>query len=170
MDFKDFYKKPIFYYVLVPLLLAVWPLWLFVFGLPGAKDNYRKEVQDYNEAEKLIGQILGELDPQRLDYAKAKKATDQFDYVTAIDQVTRFCGIAPNNYKLSSGSVRAMKGGQKGQDAAVAIDKIDIERFAKFLSVIRMRWVNLQCTNITLAKLKGEKDAWKADVRFMYYQ
>jgi hypothetical protein len=52
----------------------------------------------------------------------------------------------------------------------MTIDKIDIERLAKFLSVMHMRWVNLQCTNISLAKIKGEKDAWKADVRFIYYQ
>ena len=170
MDFKEIYKKPIFYYVLVPVLLALWPLWLFAFGLPGARDSYKKEVVDYGEAEKLIGQILGELDPQRLDYAKAKKGNDSFDYVTAIDQVTRLCGIASTGYKLSSSPTRTMKGGQKSQDAAVAIDNIDITKLAKFLSLMRMRWVNLQCTNITLAKLKGEKDAWKADVRFMYYQ
>lgn len=170
MSFRDIYKSAIFYYVLAPAVLAIWPLWLFAFGLPGAKENFKKEVRDYNEAQQLIGQILGELDPQRLDYAKAKKATDQFDYVTAIDQVTRFCGIAPNNYKLSSSPTRTTKGGQKTQDAAVTIDVIDIERLAKFLSIMRMRWVNLQCTNITLAKLKGEKDAWKADVRFLYYQ
>ena len=170
MDLKDIYKKPIFYYVLVPVVLAIWPLWLFAFGLPGAKDNYKKEVENYNESEKLIGQILGELDPQRLDYAKAKKSNDQFDYVTAIDQVTRVCGIPSTGYKLSSSPTRAMKGGQKSQDAALAVDKIDIERLGKFLSLMRMRWVNLQCTNITLAKLKNEKDAWKADIRFMYYQ
>ncbi|MGB8227130.1 MAG: hypothetical protein WCE45_09765 [Sedimentisphaerales bacterium] len=167
---KDIYKKPIFYYVLVPALLAVWPLWLFTLGLPGAKDSYKKEAGEYSEAEKLIGQILGELDPQRLDYAKAKKGKDKFDYVTAIDQVTRFCRISPTAYKLSSSPLRSMKGGQKSQDAAVAIDQIDIERLAKFLSVMRMRWVNLQCTNISLVKLKGEKDAWKADIRFVYYQ
>lgn len=167
---KDIYKKPIFYYVLVPVLLALWLLWLFAFGLPGAKDGYKKEAYEYREAQKLIGQILGELDPQRLDYAKVKKEGDRFDYVAAIDQVTRFCGIAPNSYKLSSSPVRKMKGGQKSQDAAVAIDRIDIGRLANFLSVMRMRWASVQCTNISLTKLKGEKDAWKADVRFVYYQ
>jgi hypothetical protein len=167
---KDIYKKAIFYYMLMPALLAVWPLWLFAVGLPGAKDSYRKEADEYNEAQKLIGEILSDLDPQRLDYAKTKKDGDVFDYTTAIDQVTRFCRIAPNDYKLSSSPLRKMKGGQKNQDATLTIDKIDIERLAKFLSLMHMRWVNLQCTNVTLAKLKGEKDAWKADVRFIYYQ
>lgn len=166
---KDIYKKPLFYYVLLTVLAGLWPLWLSVLGLPGAKDSYKKETGQYNEAQKLIGEVL-DLDSQRLDYAKTKKDDDAFDYTTAIDQVTRFCGIAPSDYKLSSSPVRKMKGGQKSQDAAMAIDRIDIERFAKFLSVIHMRWANLQCTNITLANIKGERNVWKADVRFMYYQ
>ena len=166
---KDIYKKPIFYYVLVPVLVGLWPFWLAALGLPGAKDSYKKEADQYDEAEKLIAQIL-DLDPQRLDYAKAKKTGDEFDYTTAIDQVTKFCRIAPTNYKLSSSPVRKMKGGQKSQDATMTIDTIDIERFARFLSVMHMRWSNLQCTNVTLMKIKGEKNAWKADVRFIYYQ
>ena len=52
----------------------------------------------------------------------------------------------------------------------MTIDKIDIGKFSKFISVMHMRWSNLQCTNVTLAKIKGEKDAWKADVKFIYYQ
>jgi hypothetical protein len=166
---KDIYKEPIFYYVLVPVLIGIWPLWLFVFGLPDAKDNYKKEVSEYKEAEKLIGQIL-DLDPQRLDYAKAKKDGDAFDYTTAIDQVTKVCRISATNYKLSSSPVRRMKGGQENQDATVTIDRIDIERLAKFLSVMHMRWVNLQCSNVTMTKIKGEKNVWKADVRFIYYR
>ena len=166
---KDIYRKPIFYYVLVPVLVGLWPFWLAALGLPGAKDSYKKEAGQYDEAEKLITQIL-DLDPQRLDYAKAKKTGDEFDYTTAIDQVTKFCKIAPTNYKLSSSPIRRMKGGQENQDATMTIDKIDIERFARFLSVMHMRWSGLQCTNVTLAKIKGEKDAWKVDVRFIYYQ
>jgi hypothetical protein len=166
---KDIFRKPIFYYVLVPVLVGLWPFWLTVLGLPGAKDNYKKEAGQYEESEKLISQIL-DLDPQRLDYAKTKKAGDEFDYTTAIDQVTKFCRISPASYKLSSSPVRSIKSGQKSQDATMAIDKINIEMFARFLSVMHMRWSNLQCTNVTLAKIKGEKDAWKADVRFIYYQ
>jgi hypothetical protein len=167
---KDIYKKPIFYYVLLPIAVGLWPVWLFGLGIPASKNNLKKEINDYNEAQKLIGEILSDLDPQRLDYAKTKKDGDAFDYTTAIDQVTRFCRIAPNDYKLSSSPLRKMKGGQRSQDAAIAINRIDIERLAKFLSVMHMRWANLQCTNVTLAKIKGEKDAWEADVRLIYYQ
>jgi hypothetical protein len=70
---KDIYKKPIFYYILVPVLIGLWPLWLFTAGLPGVKSNYEKDVVQYQDAEKLIKDILENLDPQRLDYAKAKR-------------------------------------------------------------------------------------------------
>ena len=166
---NDIYKKPVFYYVLVPILVGLWPLWLFSIGISTSRDNLYKEIKDYNEAQKLIGQVL-DLDPQRLDYAKSKKAGDEFDYTTAIDQVTRLCRILPTDYKLSSSPVRKVKGGQKNQDASMTIDKIDIEKFSKFLSIMHMRWSSLQCTNVTLSKIKGEKDTWKADVRFIYYQ
>ena len=167
---KDIYKKPIFYYVLIPILIGSWPLWLLGLGIPGAKSSLRSEMDDYAEAEKLIEQILGELDPQRLDYARTKKTGEAFDYTTAIDQVTKLCRILPTEYKLSSSPVRKTKGGQINQDASMTIDKIDIGKFSKFISVMHMRWSNLQCTNVTLAKIKGEKDAWKADVKFIYYQ
>ncbi|OHB59377.1 MAG: hypothetical protein A2173_11540 [Planctomycetes bacterium RBG_13_44_8b] len=166
---KDITKEPIFYYVLVPLLLAIWPLWLFALGIPNAGAAYRREVGQYNNAEKLITQIL-EIDPQRLDYANAKTTDDAFDYTTAVDQVTKICGISPTAYKLSASPARKTKGGQQNQDASITIDRIDIASLAKFLSVMHMRWATLQCSNLTLSKIKGEKNAWKADIRFIYYQ
>jgi hypothetical protein len=66
--------------------------------------------------------------------------------------------------------MRKVKGGQINQDAAMTIDKIDIEKFTRFISVMHIRWSNLQCTNVSLAKIKGEKDSWKTDVRFIYYE
>jgi len=166
---KDIYRKPIFYYVLAPVLIGLWPLWLLAMGLPGAKTGYENETAQYREAEQLIGQILNDLDPQRLDYAIAKKTKDEFDYTTAIDQVTKFCRIPASNYKLSSSPIRKTKG-EKSQDASMTIEKIDIEGFARFLSIMHTRWASLQCSNVTLAKIKGEKNAWKVDVRFIYYQ
>lgn len=167
---KEIYTKPIFYYVLVPVLIGLWPIWLLIIGLPGAKTNYEKETAQYQEAEKLIGQILTDLDPQRLEYANTKKTKDEFDYITAIDQVTKFCRIPLSNYRLSSSPLRKTKGGQKSQDASMTIEKIDIEGFARFLSIMHMRWSSLQCSNVMLAKVKGEKNTWKVDVRFTYYQ
>ncbi|MFA6186431.1 MAG: hypothetical protein WC770_04355 [Phycisphaerae bacterium] len=167
---KEIYTKPIFYYVLVPVLVGLWPIWLLAIGLPGAKTDYKNETIQYQAAELLIGQILKDLDPQRLDYAKAKTTKDEFDYTTAIDQVTKFCRISFSNYRLSSSPMRKTKGGQKSQDASMTIEKIDIEGFAKFLSIMHMRWSSLQCSNVSLSKIKGEKNLWKVDIRFTYYQ
>lgn len=166
---RDIYKKPIFYYVLTPIVIGLWPIWLFSIGIPGAENKLEKGIKDYTEARKLISEIL-DLDPQRLDYANSKKTGEEFDYTTAVDQVTRLCKISPTSYRISSSPVRKIKGGQKNQDASMTIDKIDIERFSKFLSIMHMRWSSLQCTNATLAKIKGEKDAWKTDIRFIYYE
>ena len=166
---RDIYKQPIFYYILVPTVIGLWLLWLATIGLPAVKDKFEREKDRYIKAEKLIAQIL-ELDPQRLDYAKAKKSGSGFDYTTAIDQVTRLCKISPAGYKLSSSPVRKMKGGQKSQDATMAIDAIDVEKFARFLSLMHLRWQNLQCTNAAMTKQKGTKDVWKVDIRFKYYQ
>lgn len=166
---KDIYKKPIFYYVLVPIVIGLWPVWLFSIGIPGAENNLEKTVKEYAQARELISEILN-LDPQRLDYANSKKNGGEFDYTTAVDQVTRLCKISPSGYRISSSPVRKIKGGQKNQDASMTIERIDIERFSKFLSIMHMRWSGLQCTNATLTKIKGEKDAWKTDIRFIYYE
>ena len=166
---KDIYKQPIFYYVLVPIVVAIWPLWLFAVGLPSAEAKLQKEMKKYDDAEKLIEQILT-LDPQRLDYAKANEGSSDFDYTTAIDQISGQCKISPSGYKLSSSPIRRMKGGQKSQDATMTIESIDIQKFAKFLSLMHMRWQNLQSTNLSVTKQKGQKDIWKVDLRMKYYQ
>lgn len=167
---KDIYKKPVFYYVLVPALLGVWPVWLLAVGIPVLKSKLENSVKDYAEGQKHIQTILGELDPQRLDYANKKKAGEGFDFITAINQVSQLCNIPATGYRLSTSPQRRIKGGQSSQDASITIERINIESFTKFLSIMHMRWSNLQCTNVTLSKIKGEKDSWKADVRFIYYQ
>ncbi len=166
---KDFYKQPIFYYVVVPLLTGVWPLWLWAAAVPAAEKKYENEQQTFKKAELLIKQIL-ELDPQRLNYAKANAGTGDFYYTTAVDMVSRNCGISPSGYRLSTGPIRKIKGRQKSQDATISIEKIGIEKIAAFLSTMQRRWQNLQCSSITMAKQKGEKDSWKVDLRFTYYQ
>lgn len=164
------YKKPIFYYVVVPLLVGLWPCWLLIMGIPFAKSSLQTEIDEYVKAQKLINEILSDLDPQRLDYAKTKKKGEAFDFITAVDQVTGVCKISPTGYRLSSSPMRKVKGGQTSQDASMTIENIDIERFTKFLSVMHMRWSSLQCSNVLLSKIKGEKNAWKTEVRFIYYQ
>ena len=165
---KELIRNPIFYYIVVPVLLGIWPLWLATGGNASSKEKFNKEQQQYKDAQIIIADIL-KLDPQRLDYAKAKKKSAEFDYAVAFDQATKLCNI-PSNYKLSSGPIVRSRGGQSSRDATMTIGKIGIEKFAQFLSLVQFRWPNLQSTNLSLTKQKGAKDLWKADVRFKYYQ
>ena len=166
---KDLIRNPIFYYIIVPVIVAIWPIWLATAGNASAEKKFDKELKQFKEAEKIIANIL-KLDPQRLDYAKAKKKSAEFDYAIAVDQATKLCNISPTSYRLSYGPVIRSRGGQSNRDATMVINKIDIERFTRFLSLIQFRWPNLQSTNLTLTKQKEAKDLWKADVRFKYYQ
>lgn len=166
---KDLIRNPLFYYVIIPVLIAVWPMWLAMGGNASAVEKFNKERQDFEKAEKIIDEIL-KLDPQRLDYAKANKKSTEFDYAIAFDQATKLCSILPTSYKLSSGPLVRNRGGQSSQDATMTIDKIEIEKFARFLSLVQFRWPNLQSTNLSLTKQKDAKNIWKVDTRFKYYQ
>ena len=165
---KDLIRNPIFYYITIPVLVAIWPLWLAIGGNASVEKKFDKELKQFEDAEKIIADIL-KLDPQRLNYAKANKESTEFDYAVAFDQATKLCKI-PSNYRLSSGPIVRSRGGQSNQDATMVIAQVDIERFARFLSLIQFRWPNLQSTNLTLTKQKGAKNLWKSDVRFKYYQ
>ena len=166
---KDFYKQRMFYYIVVPILVGIWPLWLWAAAVPGVEKKYVNDQETFKKAEAIIKQIL-ELDSQRLDYAKANDGAGDFDYTVAIDQMSRSCGVSPSGYRLSSGPIRKIKGGQTSQDATMSIEKIGVEKMATFLSKMQMRWQGLQCTNVTMSKIKDTKDSWKVDVRFTYYQ
>ncbi len=166
---KDIHKSEYFYYILVPAVILIWPLWLIFGGLPAAKTNYHKESQQYLDAEIIIDEILT-LAPDRLDYAKAKKAGSDFDYAVAVDQVGRLCRISSSNYRLSTGPVVKSRGGQKSQDGRITLEKVGIEDFAKFLSIMQFRWPNLQCSMAKLTKEKDAKDTWKANITFKYFQ
>ena len=58
---------------------------------------------------------------------------------------------------------------EKSQTANVALKDVDLEKFAKFLSTIQLRWENLQCKRIKLTRKKGLPDTWDVDLVFKYY-
>lgn len=164
---KDIYKNPMFYYVLAPVVAALWPLLVWGVYLPAAKNKWQQEKAQYNKAQDIITEILA-LDPGRLDFADSQEAAADFDYANAVEKVAASCGIPPTSYKLSSGIILT-SGGQKSQSADVGLKKVDITKFAKFLSTIQLRWANLQCTGVKLTKNKGLPDSWDIDLDFKYY-
>ncbi|MHC4571348.1 MAG: hypothetical protein ACYS0C_04640 [Planctomycetota bacterium] len=163
----DIYKNPTLYYILVPVIAALWSLLVWGVHLPDAERNWQAEKAQYKKAQNIIEEIL-KLDPDRLEFADSKTAAAEFDYASAVEKIASLCRIPSTNYKLSSRPI-ANSGGQKSQSAQVNLKQIDIVRFAKFLSTIQLRWANLQCSKVKLTKKKGLPNTWDVDLEFNYY-
>ena len=166
---REIYRNPTFYYILVAILITLWPVWLALGSIPAADKEYEDAKVLFKDAEKIIGQILN-LDPQRLDYARAQKKSGEFDYPVAVSQSAKTCSISLSQYKLSTFPIVKRKAGQTSQDAMITLNKVGIEKFARFVSLMQIRWPNLKCSQLRLNKVKGAKNIWKADIRFTYYQ
>jgi len=164
---KDIYKNPILYYILVPCIVALWPLLVWAVYLPAAKRDYEQKEAQYIEAKATIKAIL-ERDPTRLELADPNKNADEFDYDTAVSDVARRCRISAANCTVSMKPARTSSG-KESQSAIVVLKQVDIATFADFLSRIQLRWADLQCEDVTLTKEKGLADAWKVDLDFKYY-
>ncbi len=159
---RDLHKNPALYYVMIPLLVGMWPLLLQFKYLPVAQEDLQQQKQDMVDANDLIYEILT-MDPDRLSYAKNTQGkTAEFTYGDAINQVAKTCGI-------TTPVLREEKKTAKSQSATVTIKSVDIVRCAKFLSTLQLHWSKLQCTQISLTKTKGLKDRWKVSLKFSYF-
>jgi hypothetical protein len=167
-EIKELIRDPKVYYILVPLVCAVWPLWVGLMALPSAQKTWADEKTSYAEAEKVIAQIY-KIDPERFTAAQGQGKAAVFSYPAAVEQVARSCGVPSTEYKLQTSAVMKAKEGQQTQDAQVTLNQVNIVTFAKFLSTIQLRWADLQCTSLKLAKKKGTADMWKADMTLKYY-
>jgi hypothetical protein len=164
---KDIYRNPTLYYILVPVIVALWPLLIWAVYLPNAEDRLTAEKGQYVEAQSIIAEILT-LDPDRPGFADTGGAETEFDYARAVERIATLCNIPPTNYRLSSG-MTITSGEKKSQSAKVDLKDVDIVSFAKFLSTIQLRWASLQCTKVKLNKKQGLPDKWDADLDFKYY-
>ena len=164
---KDIYKNPILYYILVPIIVALWPLFVRTLYLPNAERSLTREMNQYNDANDIMLQILT-LDPGRLEFGESKNAAGEFDYANVVHRVASSCKISSTNYDFSSRPATTSKG-QKTQNCHVELKQVDITRFAKFLFTIQLRWANLQCEDVKLAKKPGLPDMWDVDIEFRYY-
>jgi len=165
---KDIHKNPIVYYVGIPAVVALWPLLVWLVYLPNVGKEFSKINESYQKAQKAAEDILT-LDPVRLDFAEAAKKSSEFDYAVVIERTARLCEISTSNYTFRSDRVVKSKG-QKIQGARVTLNQIDVTKFSKFLSELRFRWPNLECSQLKLTHLKGgQKDSWKVDMDLKYY-
>jgi len=164
---KDIYKNPILYYIVTPVIVLLWPLFVWAIYLPAAEKGVIEQQAQYRKADAAMMEILT-LDPDRQEFADANNVGVEFTYAGAIDKVARSCGIPPSKYKLSSGT-RQTTSGQESQSASVSLKQVEIVKFARFLSMIQLRWANLQCNHVKLTKKPGLPDMWDVDIEFKYY-
>jgi len=166
---KEIYRNPTLYYVLVPIIVALWPLLVWAVYLPRADKGLGTEQKQYMAAQEVIEEILT-LDPARLESRGGDTDGAEFDYVTDVGEIARLCEISPRDYELRSKKAKDSKAkGQKTQNCNVVLRAVDITRFAKFLSTIQLRWPSLQCDRIVLTKQRGLPDTWKVNLDFKYY-
>jgi len=164
---KDIYKNPLFFYILVPVIAALWPVIIWGVYLPATRARFGNDEEQYHKAQQVIDELLA-ADPERVDFTQEKGASAAFDYATAVQQTAEFTSIPAAGYRLSSSPVITSEG-QKNQSANVALKDVDITKAARFLSTIQLRWSSLQCTKVTLRKKKGLPDSWDVDFTFKYF-
>ena len=155
-----------FYYILIPAIVGLWPLLVWAMYLPAADENLKDWENHQSKSESIMMEILT-LDPDRLQFVDSNDPGAEFTY-GVVDNVAGSCGIPPSKYKLNSGMLITNKN-QKSQSASVSLRQIEIVKFAKFLSTIQLRWANLQCNRIKLTKKQGMPDMWDVDIEFKYY-
>lgn len=165
---KDLYKNPTLYYVLVPVVMGIWPLLVWGLYLPQAKDTLDGEV-DYSQKAQVVALDILKLDPERLKFVDSNDVGEEFSYANVIDKVAGLCNIPASKYVLNSGII-IKKEGQRSQSAHVKLKHVGVVQFGKFLSLM-LRWENLQCNIVKLTKVRGEglRDAWNVDIDFKYY-
>jgi len=168
---KDIYKNPIFYYIAVPVIVGLWPVLVWAIYLPNAQEDVKEQMALYDKAKPIMMEILT-LEPDRLEFADANDTAADFTYGQAIDRIARLreIQIPPSKYNLSTAMVMTTKG-QKSQSANIDLKEIDIRKFARFFSMMQLRWPNLQCERLKLSKKQNlfDNDMWDVDIELKYY-
>ena len=166
---KDIYKNPILYYIVVPVIAGLWPLLVWAIYLPAAQKDVEEQIAQYKKAEPIMMEILT-LEPDRLEFADANDTAADFTYGEAIDRVASLCRIPPSKYNLNSAMIIPTND-KKSQSASVDLKQVDIRKFARFLSMMQLRWANLQCEQLKLTKKQNlpDNDMWDVDIKFKYY-
>ncbi len=162
---RDLYRNPMFYYVLAPILIGIWPLLVWAVYLPGTTDGRAADEDSLGEAHTAILEIL-EFDPDRLTIEGGDQGF-KFTYAEAIDRAANVCNIPSANYANIAGGI-SKSGGKETQGAHVSLDNVGVVQVARFLSTLQSTWVNLTCEKITLKMKEGMRDQWDVDLNFRY--
>jgi hypothetical protein len=161
---RDFYKKPIFYYIFIPACIALWPCLTELVYLPKAKKAYTNELKIYADANTIMFNILSIDD--RSKGATSKNSGEGFDYYKTINAAANASGISSPTIKTEP--IRTMQN-KRFQEATVTLPGTRIEFFANFMFFLQKRWATLECESIVLNKEKALPNVWKPTIRFRYY-
>jgi hypothetical protein len=165
---RELYRNPIFYYLLIPVLVALWPLLVWGVYLPRAERDQENEQALYVEAQTCIVDIL-KLDPDRINIAiDVNQVAEEFSYGSAVDRVANLCKIPASSWTSSAGNIIKSQN-KKRQDAMVKLTNVSIAQAAKFLWTMQVTWATLSCEKVKLTKKKGLPDQWDVDFTFTYY-
>jgi hypothetical protein len=164
---REVYRNPVLYYLLIPVLVALWPLLVWGVYLPRAERAWENEQALYVEGQTCMVDIL-RIDPERLIFVNDSRTSSEFSYGSAVDRVANLCKIPPRSWSFSTGNIMPVQR-KRRQDATVKLTDVSIVQAARFLSTIQSTWVNLHCDRLELSKRKGVPDQWEADLHFTYY-
>jgi len=164
---KEIYKKPIFYYIVTPIVVGLWPLLVWAVYLPNSQDTLVDDMTQYKEAQNVISRILY-LEPSRVKIKSTAEGNVKFDYGREVHKVTTLFQIPSSSYDLNAQPEKTTRG-VKTQNCRVTLKGISIKKFAEFFATIQVRWPELQCDKLTLTKQKDLPDAWKIDMDFKYW-
>jgi hypothetical protein len=162
---RDLHKDPMFYYILAPILIGLWPLLVWAVYLPSATRGRVADEESLTNAVADCNEIL-EYDPGRLDIVGDDKGF-KFTYAEAIDRAANVCNIPSPNYAYSASAINP-SGDKETRAAHVSLDNVAVAQAARFLSTLQSTWVNLTCEKITLKRQEGMPDQWDVDLDFKY--
>jgi len=164
---REIYKDPLLYYLLIPVLVGLWPLLVWRVYLPRAQDNLSAECRLYGDGYNCVIDILT-IDPDRINRQDKGQGIKEFTFASAVNQVANLCKIPSSSYIINAGMASSSEG-RKRQDARIKLTSVGIIQAANFLMSMQSMWVTLQCQDVKLQKKKGMLDQWDADFRFIYY-
>lgn len=163
---KDFWKQPDFFFLLLPVLAALWALLSGLVFYPRHGKAFSDEKTQYAEAAALIEQIL-QLEPARIHYQGQTGPSGDFDYTVEVDRFAKELGISSGSYTLNVRQVLKQKGKTR-RSADLSFKSVKIETAAGFLSAMLARWPDLQCEQIALDKTGTGKNEWNVKLRLVY--
>jgi hypothetical protein len=161
-------KKRILY-IVAPVVIAIWPLWLGFAALPRAQRAWQDDVVRRDKAGGIIKDIIA-LDPDRLQNIDAKGNLVKFEYPIAVNKLASACGISPADYKINVLTDVRPSSGQASQNAMVSVNKISVKTAAEFVSLAEQNYYpNLKCVQLSLKKVRDQRDAWQMETTFTHF-